>query len=414
MSKVTYANHIETSDSILIWFNGREDPVPVSKQSRVFPDLVRAIRSGEHEQVPVLADQAFRIAQMGDLRVEDGLVYIGKDCLPATLSKRLIQLMDHDLNIDPLINFWFNLRKNPSKSSREELFDFLEANHVPLTEDGCFVGYKKIRSDFTDSYTGTISNKVGSVVKMDRAKVDANRNVTCSTGLHVAAYNYANGFDGNILVEIKVNPQNVVSVPTDYDNQKMRVCEYEVIRVSDGYMDSQVYDREVIDEDLEDEIMIDDAYELDDDDEDYDFYDDDEDYDFYDDDEDYDFYDDDHVEDDELIEISSTPDKPKIVRIPARLSELQPSTDGRVRVSLELLDKIGVESGDTIYAVVPSKRARKVVLTMEEPDSFVAMKSIKVGTASVRLPASIFSAAGIFSDEYKIGASKGTLEIRSK
>jgi hypothetical protein len=27
----------------------------------------------------------------------------------------------------------------------------------------------------------------------------------------------------------KVNPKNVVSIPADYNNSKMRVCEYEVI-----------------------------------------------------------------------------------------------------------------------------------------------------------------------------------------
>ena len=32
-----------------------------------------------------------------------------------------------------------------------------------------------------------------------------------------------------ILVVVKVNPEHVVSVPVDYNNQKLRVCEYTIL-----------------------------------------------------------------------------------------------------------------------------------------------------------------------------------------
>ena len=72
---------------------------------------------------------------------------------------------------------------------------------------------------------------------MDRDKVDPDSNQTCSTGLHAAAFEYADGMyqgGSGILVEVKINPENVVAVPTDYNEQKMRVCEYIVIRECEG------------------------------------------------------------------------------------------------------------------------------------------------------------------------------------
>ena len=62
-----------------------------------------------------------------------------------------------------------------------------------------------------------------------REKVDKNREQTCSTGLHVASYNYAKGYSGDVMIMVKVNPRDVVAVPTDYNNEKMRVCQYEVM-----------------------------------------------------------------------------------------------------------------------------------------------------------------------------------------
>jgi hypothetical protein len=68
---------------------------------------------------------------------------------------------------------------------------------------------------------------------MDRGKVDADRERTCSAGLHVAAWNYAESFYFNgHLLEVEVNPRDVVAVPTDYNNEKMRTCEYKVVRVA--------------------------------------------------------------------------------------------------------------------------------------------------------------------------------------
>jgi hypothetical protein len=63
---------------------------------------------------------------------------------------------------------------------------------------------------------------------MARDLVDDNPNNTCSAGLHVACFDYAKGF-GSRLVEVKVNPRDVVCVPTDYNGTKMRTCRFEVV-----------------------------------------------------------------------------------------------------------------------------------------------------------------------------------------
>lgn len=182
--------------------------------------------------------------------VKDGLVYIGTEALPDTLSDRIIRFAKEGLPFAPLLKFWENVKQNPNPRAKTDLYKFLEHNGHPITSDGCFIAYRAVRNDFKDKYTGTIDNSVGKVVTMDRSLVNPDPNQTCSHGLHVASYDYARNHYGqfgiqnsDILLEVKVDPKFVVSVPVDYNMQKMRVCEYIVMAVNaEGVIQREMYD----------------------------------------------------------------------------------------------------------------------------------------------------------------------------
>jgi hypothetical protein len=61
----------------------------------------------------------------------------------------------------------------------------------------------------------------------------------------------------NRVVIVKINPADVVSIPSDYKNTKGRCCRYEVIAEFEGYNDDvarEAFDRSFYsNEDLEDE-----------------------------------------------------------------------------------------------------------------------------------------------------------------
>lgn len=76
---------------------------------------------------------------------------------------------------------------------------------------------------------------------MPRDRVDSNGRVECSVGLHVGTYEYASGYVGNMMLLVKVNPRDVVSVP-DYDFSKLRSCRYTIIAADvPGVLDSKLY-----------------------------------------------------------------------------------------------------------------------------------------------------------------------------
>jgi hypothetical protein len=74
-----------------------------------------------------------------------------------------------------------------------------------------------------------MDNSVGQIVEMERHEVNDNKDQTCSTGLHFCGMSYLSNFGGERTVIVKVNPADVVSIPSDYNDAKGRACRYEVI-----------------------------------------------------------------------------------------------------------------------------------------------------------------------------------------
>ena len=150
------------------------------------------------------------------------------------LAEHMIHYMNNGLALAPHTRFFEKVLKNPSERARNDLYSFLVANDHPITETGNFIAYKRVlppdnTGAMLDIHSRTMDNRPGSHLTMDRSKVDSDPNVTCSYGLHVANWNYANyqyGSPGCPVLEVEVDPANVVAIPTDYDQSKIRVCEY--------------------------------------------------------------------------------------------------------------------------------------------------------------------------------------------
>jgi len=156
--------------------------------------------------------------------------------LHSSLARRLHALYEAQESFEVMEKFIENLYQNPSLNSVEQLYGFLSKNDLPITPDGQFLAYKKVRYDYKDLKSGTFDNSIGSVPSMPRHQVDDDKNVTCSRGLHVASFSYMQHYGSSgttdqddVIMICKVNPKDVVSVPVDYDNAKMRVASYEVV-----------------------------------------------------------------------------------------------------------------------------------------------------------------------------------------
>jgi hypothetical protein len=198
-------------------------------------------------------EQAVKRRSAGAFIIENGVVFSNGQPVHNVVADRIVELLDKGHDLNPLVKFLENLLQNPSARAVGEGYEFLEHKNLPVTEDGCFLAYKSVASDYLSkasgrepvevstnggktwkTFVGRIPNKVGSIVRMARNQVDDNREHECSRGLHVGSLGYSGpqGWyhsSGDKIVVVKVNPRDIVSVPRDHDAQKLRVSQYEVL-----------------------------------------------------------------------------------------------------------------------------------------------------------------------------------------
>lgn len=161
----------------------------------------------------------------------------------ASLTNRAIELVKGGDDVQPLLRFAERLLNNPSPRAVNELYDFLVASDIQITDEGMVRCYKRITRDWKDVYTRSIDNRIGATPTMKRFQVDDNSAQTCSHGLHVCSRAYLRYYGGERVVQVDVDPADFVSIPQDYYSigddgsvkAKARVCRYTVVSECDTY-----------------------------------------------------------------------------------------------------------------------------------------------------------------------------------
>jgi hypothetical protein len=254
MTTRDYAFNIQPRSITIHFLNGDDFVWPDSHPC--FAQAKQAIKDGKTaDDLRKLMDVQKRIeaalspvttAQNSNITVtRDGVFFRGEE-IHMTVTERIIAHTAEGLPVDPLVKFLDKLLSgNQSRDAVLSLYDFLEANNIPITEDGDFIVYKKVRSDYKDIHSGTFDNSPGQKLRIPAWQVESDRSVTCAKGLHVCARHYLPNFgngSGSRVVICKVNPADVVAVPPDYNNSKMRVCAYEVVGELNDQQKADIFD----------------------------------------------------------------------------------------------------------------------------------------------------------------------------
>lgn len=232
--------------SILIVIDNNGKSYRIEKTHKFFNEICQAVSKNDQD---AFENALNRLTKLEDWehplfeKRDEGVYFRGRWKLPKPTVDKARSILEHGMSIDPLIAFLDNLFNNVSFRVVQQLISFLDYDELPITEDGCFIAYKGLSHDKYSIHgnkdvfptlgvrdeRGRILNEVGHIIEVPRNMVDDNPNNTCSVGLHVGSYDYAKDFAEGILACVKVNPIDVVSVPTDYDGQKLRCCRYEIL-----------------------------------------------------------------------------------------------------------------------------------------------------------------------------------------
>lgn len=276
-------NYILGSDSITVYLDSNS--YTINRQAETFEPVLEAVRADDTDMLRGIVNlrktiHASLVTGSDKVRIVGNSIFCGEHEVSGLISSRIFDILRMGLDATSMIKFLENLMENPSNRAVNELFGFLDSCKLPITADGHFLAYKRINDDYTDCHTGTFNNSPGQVLEMPRNRVDEDKDRTCSSGFHFCSYDYLKHFWGDRIVVLKINPRDVVAIPSDYNNAKGRTARYEVVdeipldeykvptyTITDSFTDeySQDVDDEYVDED--DDIL--DRWGDDDDDDEY-------------------------------------------------------------------------------------------------------------------------------------------------
>jgi len=211
----------------------------ISKDTHInYSKIIDALKSQDWDTLHDLVEPKKAIVNFGNgyVSINDNKVLWKGLPFHNALSNRMIEMYQDGFPIDPMVRFMENLMLNPSKRSVDQVYGFLEKNKLPITEDGHFLAYKKVNHNYLDIHSGTVDNSIGQTPSMDRNLVDDNPDSHCSSGLHFCSESYLGSFGNSSqpVMILKINPADVVSIPSDYNGAKGRCCKYEVIGQVNG------------------------------------------------------------------------------------------------------------------------------------------------------------------------------------
>jgi hypothetical protein len=224
-----------------------ENSLTVSVEGKTYtinsghPSWKQAIESLKRKDYQALKDlvsvqKAFCSFTGDKVKIVDNQVFFNGEPINSYLSEKILSFMEKGLPHESLIKFLERLMANPSRRAVTELYSFLRHKSLPITDDGTFLAYKSVRSDYTDHHTGNFNNSIGNALEMTRNNVCDDHSQGCSVGFHAGSLEYASSFGGadSVLLIVEIDPADVVSVPSDCECQKLRTCKYKVVAKYDG------------------------------------------------------------------------------------------------------------------------------------------------------------------------------------
>lgn len=194
--------------------------------------IIKAINDeNELEMEKLTRKDEICAATGGKVSYIGGVVRWNGSKIDNAVSRRIIELDSQGHSVTFILKFLEKCYQNPDPTVVDRLYLFLENSCIHIDPNGDIIGYKKVRSNNYDYYSGKFLYAIGQTVKMDRNLCDSNSFNTCAPSLHLGSLEYAKGFyngEGKIIIG-KCNPKNVVCVPEEGSYGKLRTCEIEVL-----------------------------------------------------------------------------------------------------------------------------------------------------------------------------------------
>lgn len=233
----------------------------------------KGITSEQVDEVKNLLFPMKKIEKDGWKMADNGSVYheFAPDIpVPMDMGEHIKRHLEEENDTMKIVNFWLRLVDNRNQNLIPNVFKFINANNLTVTEDGSIIGKKKViqvegikpdesfieyelylnENGIVKSAKGlSVSNsmakefikwinqaklvstfdrkteyKIGGVTALSRDECEYSPEISCGSGLHIGGDNYINNFGGNIIIMCKFDPADIISIPYNEEEHKVRVC----------------------------------------------------------------------------------------------------------------------------------------------------------------------------------------------
>lgn len=228
--------YFKNDSQITVIFSNGESAV-WSANHPDFKDVEALCELNAWSEIQVLHNAAKAVLQ-NNVTIEDNLMSVAGAVIDLTTTGnpifQFIELLRKkgvvDTEIERIKPFLQNMFENPFINAVTEIYDYCKAMDFEITDDGCFLAYKNVRSDLGSIYdNGKTKHVIGEYT--EEKMYDTDREHHCSAGLHFCSKGYLQHYPGQTTIIVKVNPKDVVSIPTDYQFMKGRCRKYMTVGI---------------------------------------------------------------------------------------------------------------------------------------------------------------------------------------
>jgi len=166
----------------------------ISSSHISYDKIKDAIKANDWDTVQDLVEPKKVVLNYGQGNVEvqgDKLFWKGKE-FHNYLAAKFIEMYQEGFPVEPMVAFMENLMQNPSKRAVDELYAFLEKGNLPITADGHFLAYKKIRNDYKDIHSVLWITQLVKLLKWNATKSMTTRTVLAQQAYTSAARTICN------------------------------------------------------------------------------------------------------------------------------------------------------------------------------------------------------------------------------
>jgi len=225
MTPSNHAAWLETSSGdLVIHYKGKLTNVPPDHPKRA---TIRALlRKGLYQEATETADLhkvfakefiQYTVPGIKITQSESGKILLNDEYIEHEVGLQALHMLDKGMPVAPLLKFLVKMRQNEDPRVRQQLLSFMTKNDFFIDYNGDIVCWKKVGKDaggnLVDLWTKKLIYNPPRTVTMPRGAVMNDPTNACGPGLHFATWRFTYNYSGNAVVEMRVDPRDVVSIP---------------------------------------------------------------------------------------------------------------------------------------------------------------------------------------------------------